>query len=114
MSECVGVKWKTKNGINYPEGLEKMSFTHELSVEERYNLIEAYILGYDEGKAERRDNPPEKLTDVKGHWIDRSAGEYRCSNCGVKIGETDITDHPINSFNYCPYCGSDMRKGDVK
>ena len=43
-----------------------------------------------------------------GHWIDRSAGEYRCSNCEKIIGETDITDAPINSFKYCPFCGAKM------
>jgi len=49
-----------------------------------------------------------------GHWIDRFGGEYRCSECGAKISEEDITDTPIKSFNFCPFCGADMREGDAE
>ena len=51
---------------------------------------------------------------MKGKWIDRFGGEYRCSECGAKISEDDITDTPIRSFNFCPFCGADMRKGDAE
>ena len=86
------MKWKTKNGINYPEGLEEMSFTHELSVEERNNLIEAYTLGYYEGVGER----------PKGHWVvDERMVFPKCSCCKVQ---------GYNSFDFCPMCGADMRE----
>lgn len=46
-----------------------------------------------------------------GHWIDRFGGEYRCSECLGKISEDDITDTPIKSLSFCPFCGADMREG---
>lgn len=99
-AKTVDVKFELKieNGITYPKALEHMTFTHTLSIEERQNIIEAYMLG-----ANSNIRP-------KGEWIKwnfKTFGamgdwEYKCSNCEKVYG---------GEHNYCPNCGADMCKG---
>lgn len=50
----------------------------------------------------------ESENTVRGHWIDKFAGEYRCSICR-KIIIIDEIEHPNGiTFKFCPYCGSKM------
>ena len=54
--------------------------------------------GYEEGFAKGKERPT-------GHWIieECSLGKtYYCSECYA---------HPEVCFDFCPYCGADMRKG---
>lgn len=39
------VEFVTKNGITFPKALETMTFSHELTTEERQNIEKAYMLG---------------------------------------------------------------------
>lgn len=39
------VEFVTKNGITFPKALETMTYSHELTTEERQNIEKAYMLG---------------------------------------------------------------------
>lgn len=39
------VEFVTKNGITFPKALEMMTYSHELTTEERQNIEKAYMLG---------------------------------------------------------------------
>lgn len=41
--------------------------------------------------------------NVKGHWIDKSQGVWVVKQCSACNGICDY------QFNFCPYCGADMR-----
>lgn len=45
---------------------------------------------------------------VHGKWVWRTENEYRCTNCGRHTRIFDVMDEP--AYNYCPYCGADMRR----
>lgn len=48
----------------------------------------------------------------QGEWIDVKNIPYlaNCSNCGYQMD----THEEHGYFNYCPYCGTEMRKGGVE
>lgn len=46
---------------------------------------------------------PERKT---GEWIFKGYGEYRCSSCRRVVDLDMEILMSIESFNYCPYCGS--------
>ena len=86
----------------YEDGVMKavQNFGFNINKEE---LIKA--LQYDRGQYQKgyEDGRPQK-----GEWIDtltigasgREYLSYKCSKCG---------DHHGTRWNYCPYCGADMR-----
>ena len=43
-------------------------------------------------------------TPKKGHWIIKSDW-FECSNCSCR-------QRYWSQFNFCPYCGADMREGE--
>ena len=47
---------------------------------------------------------------VRGRWSWRTGSEYRCTNCGRHTHVDEVMEEP--AYNYCPYCGADMRGGD--
>ena len=46
---------------------------------------------------------------VRGRWSWRTGSEYRCTNCGRHTHVDEVMEDP--AYNYCPYCGADMREG---
>lgn len=60
--------------------------------------------------------PAEKFADYllvngvvvreKGEWVYDHWCEFKCSKCGT-LSKTE----PRGEENFCPHCGSDMRKG---
>lgn len=46
---------------------------------------------------------------VWGRWSWRTGSEYRCTNCGRHTHVDEVMEKP--AYNYCPYCGADMRGG---
>lgn len=46
---------------------------------------------------------------VRGRWSWRTGSEYRCTNCGRHTHVDEVMEEP--AYNYCPYCGADMRGG---
>lgn len=42
---------KTVDGIRYPADLDQMTFTHQLSVDERHDITQAYLIGFNSGYA---------------------------------------------------------------
>ena len=83
---------KTENGITYPNALDNMTFSHSLSVEERQNIIQAYMLG-----ANANARPHGKWIGVV--YSNTKMGVGMCNQCGVNR----IVD------NFCSNCGADMR-----
>lgn len=52
----------------------------------------------------------------KGHWINTEDNDhpmYECSECGCRMfkKEYDIAVG-TRGYNFCPYCGADMRGAD--
>lgn len=46
---------------------------------------------------------------VHGHWIDKFAGEYRCSSCREKVCIDNGVEFPNGiRYEYCPWCGAKM------
>lgn len=88
---------KTENGITYPNALDNMTFSHSLSVEERQNIIQAYMLG-----ANANARPHGKWIGVV--YSNNRIGVGMCNQCGVNR----IID------NFCPNCGADMREESQK
>lgn len=43
----------------------------------------------------------------KGKWIWRTNDIYRCSECETDSHVAECMEEPI--YNFCPYCGADMR-----
>ena len=66
-----------------------------------------------------RDLPTAEPKRIRGKWIygEDSIADgvdgYRCDHCGgfVPWDYTHKSIDYINSYNYCPYCGTDMRGG---
>ena len=46
---------------------------------------------------------------VRGRWSWRTGSEYRCTNCGRHTHVDEVMEEP--AYNYCPYCGADMKGG---
>ena len=46
----------------------------------------------------------------KGEWILHMDGSSTCKKCRTNTKYSWDFD---NSFNFCPHCGADMRKGDA-
>ena len=70
---------------------------------EEYVFREGFRRGYEKGKANR----------TKGEWREernwRTASFYSvCSECGYFDDERD----DLTAYNFCPYCGADMRGED--
>ena len=86
---------KTENGITYPNALDNMTFSHSLSVEERQNIIQAYMLG-----ANANERP-------HGKWIIQDIVHclQYCSECRT---------YSEFKWNFCPNCGADMREDSEK
>jgi hypothetical protein len=42
-----------------------------------------------------------------GRWIWKTGDIYRCSECNMDIHVAECMEEPI--YNFCPYCGADMR-----
>lgn len=42
-----------------------------------------------------------------GRWIWKTGDIYRCSECNVDSRVAEFMEEPI--YNFCPYCGADMR-----
>ena len=69
---------------------------------------EGYKEGYEDGQRDAVKH---------GHWIGKQLDNYRkyqvtCSKCGwVGIEDYDSYNDP-SDFNFCPYCGTDMRGDD--
>ena len=92
---------KTENGITYPKALDNMTFSHSLSVEERQNIIQAYMLG-----ANANERP-------HGKWYFHTVG-WLCSNCNRMahtVGYCGTETFMNEFFKFCPNCGADMREG---
>ena len=47
---------------------------------------------------------------VKAEWIANESGIYFCSECDSEAYWD--TDYGQQLFDWCPYCGADMQKGD--
>lgn len=43
----------------------------------------------------------------KGKWIWRTSDIYRCSECETDSHVAECMEEPI--YNFCPYCGADMK-----
>ena len=46
----------------------------------------------------------------EGKWVRDKIGIYHCSVCGKEAYWDDY--HGPMFFDYCPYCGAEMDKGD--
>lgn len=50
----------------------------------------------------------------KGHWmINKEKNLAKCSNCKFFLNDKDeikLLGTFIQGYNYCPYCGADMRE----
>lgn len=46
-----------------------------------------------------------KESGNRGEWVEDSYGDYECSECHIKRNSL-----MKGNFNFCPHCGSDMRK----
>ena len=57
--------------------------------------------------AEKRIAELEAQMPKDGEWIEDEYGFIHCSKCGM---EWDEPEHP--QTNFCPSCGSRMRKGE--
>ena len=94
------VEFVTKNGITFPKALEMMTYSHELTTEERQNIEKAYMLGV--------------YTNTRPHgkWNDKKVAFYlECSNCGALVSGYQPNIFLENEkLNYCPNCGADMRQ----
>ena len=90
------VEFVTKNGITFPKALETMTFSHELTTEERQNIERAYMLG-----VYSNERP-------QGEWIkkvdDVGFISHICSNCGSEIEVEDPCDD-----KFCYSCGAEMK-----
>lgn len=56
-----------------------------------------------------RELPSVEPERAKGHWKWRTSygiDRCKCSKCGLGSWEME--------FNYCPYCGADMREEDAE
>ena len=84
-----------------------IAYQHEcfstIGHEETFNAIDHIIKGV-------MDMPTVGATPVRhGHWIDKFAGEYRCSSCRKIVCIDDEVEFPNGiSYDYCPYCGAKM------
>lgn len=47
---------------------------------------------------------------ARGRWSWCTGNKYRCTNCGRNTNVDEVMEKPV--YNYCPYCGADMR-GDA-
>lgn len=52
------------------------------------------------------DNAPTIEERKKGKWIKQAVG-WKCSNCVLCTN-----DKGVDSFNFCPNCGADMRESN--
>lgn len=50
----------------------------------------------------------EAVPVVHGEWVANDIGIYFCSNCDSEAYWD--TDYGQQFFDWCPYCGADMRK----
>jgi DNA-directed RNA polymerase subunit RPC12/RpoP len=78
-----------------------------ISNEEGYEMYgKGYLQGYERGKGER----------TQGEWIHLQAiGDYKCSICGCENLYKYANEHERwvkTNSNFCPNCGSQMKKGD--
>lgn len=76
---------------------------------------ESYTAGWDEAinaayEAIQSEPAADVAPVVHGHWISEYIGygvtRYRCSRCGVIIGESEIDD--FGHSKYCCMCGAKM------
>ena len=82
---------KTENGITYPNALDNMTFSHILSVEERQNIIQAYMLG---ANANARPQGTCKTCRC------RDPEDKKC-DCGAL--ERQGCPFPVSDGYYCKY-----------
>lgn len=90
---------KTENGITYPAALDRMTFTHELTPDERFNINQAFLLGYRSGLDDRPTTP----------WVNLGLSSNRgplpfgkCTKCNSVV----YVD-PAHC-KYCSECGAKM------
>lgn len=71
------------------------------------------LLSRAEAAEARAEAAEKKAADVRpvvrGRWSWRTGSEYRCTNCGRHTHVDEVMEEP--AYNYCPYCGADMRGG---
>ena len=96
------VEFVTKNGITFPKALEMMTYSHELTTEERQNIEKAYMLGvYSNARPQG------------GKWITIHF-EPNEFNAPEK-SKLDFVQCPFcesihqGRHNFCSRCGADMR-----
>ena len=64
-------------------------------------IKEGHKVGYEMAKA--------KFERPQGEWIILDSGDRACPFCNM--GTSRESNASIVFFNYCPYCGADMRGG---
>lgn len=98
---------------NVNEGVFQMSRIYELidnapTVEEITNediqqaIKEGFANGYEMAKA--------KFERPTGEWVILDGGDRGCPFCNTATGRE--SNASLVFFNYCPYCGADMRGED--
>lgn len=92
------VEFVTKNGITFPKALETMTFSHELTTEERQNIERAYMLGvYSNAR------PHGKWEEDWQENLDfMSRKGWKCPFCKWRT--------TYGTPNFCMNCGADMRE----
>lgn len=74
---------------------------------EKYNLCEYYHGRKETSQICHYFGLPERKT---GKWINKTEGDYRCSNCRniIELGDEIIMS--VERFKYCPSCGAKMEE----
>ena len=96
------VEFVTKNGITFPKALETMTYSHELTTEERQNIERAYMLGvYSNAR------PHGKWEEDWQEDLDfMSRKGWKCPFCKWRT--------TYGTPNFCMNCGADMREDSGK
>ena len=68
-----------------------------------------YVAGFADGYRQGKKDAERK----KGHWINAECKDgtiaHKCSECKCFVGYSVSS---LTWFNFCPWCGADMRGGE--
>lgn len=76
-----------------------------------------YAMGYQDGVRKVLKEVAEGKHRPQGKWIDYNAYYKTCPFCKRTVGIDFLIqsyENPIKTYNFCPNCGADMRKGGAE